>query len=148
MSLLIKPQGIASFNEVPDNLPAIGAGVYQLKVIDVTIEPNKAKTGSNLVLTFGIENDGPFKGRKLKQWVGLPNEKDDKADLDVKNVRIKQIFTACEVAEEPEGGFDAGKLKNRNCWAEAGPRMGKDDQGRDVEQSDIQRILKPSKERF
>lgn len=61
----------ADFNAVPDVVKPIGSGIYDMLVTSVSTQPPKKSTtlGTTIVLKLQIQNDGPYKGRQITDYL-------------------------------------------------------------------------------
>jgi hypothetical protein len=137
-----------TFSDVPERIPPVPAAVYDLRVEKVEIKPNKNSTGNNLVAHCKVDNEGPAKGRKLTQYIGLPNSTDDSDAVMQKKVRVKQFFIACSVEPEPNGGYDIKKLVGALLKASVSIQLTTDpNTNTQIEQNNVS-VLRPNGARF
>lgn len=94
--------------------PTLPPGDYLFEVANAKIEPNKAGTGRNLVMTYRVLTEGEFYDKKVKQWLGLPGP-DSKAGVAKRLAHV--VRDVLEAPLLPSGGFQTISLIGRQLIA-------------------------------
>ena len=117
--------------EAPKPIPN---GDYELRLVDLTRDTNSKGTGENIITTHQIINDPEVGGRQIKNWMGIPEEGDEKRDvpsmglkddgsaytiLDLKALRFKQFCEAHSLEFDPENIPDSKEEAIQAGWINA-----------------------------
>lgn len=124
-----------NYNDVPEVIPPIDAGIYDLKVLTADVKRNKAGDGDNLVIAYEIVNSANEKsnGRKLTQYNSISKSE----------TNIKRVWLSTNTDIRPDGSINTDDIIGKIARGEIAPRKYKDDSGVERESSDIKNILIP-----
>jgi hypothetical protein len=61
----------SDFSNDPTSLPPIERGLYELRVEKADLKPNRKGDSMNIALEYVIVSDGPFKDRRVFDYVSL-----------------------------------------------------------------------------
>lgn len=131
---LLKPTTGESYNDVPDVVPPITPGVYDVECIEAEVKPNKDRTGTNLVTQWKVvNNQTENNGRRVTSY--------NSTSMDT---AIKRIFKSAGVEPTADGGYDTDLLKGKVARVEIRPNTYVDQAtGVQKESSQISNFLIP-----
>jgi len=116
------------FNDVPDSIPPIAPGEYEVEVVGVPEwKDDKKLTGKNLVVVLRIVDEGQFKGRMLTDYISNK--------IDSWKVRVKRLILAAGF--KPGMGFDLTELAGRKVRVTVTARTYKDDSGQEQQSANL-----------
>ena len=127
-----------NFEEIPDKVPTIEGGTYDLKVTSVTEMDIKDAPGKKkLVFEHEINMDNnPFDGRKIKDHIGLDNA--------FSLTKLKNLYHSATGSRPGKDGFDANDLIGRKLKAIISVTATKDKDGNVTEYANIQKYIPPA----
>lgn len=91
--------------QTPNEYQRIEPGVYDLRVVDCKVEPNKNKTGYNAVAFLEVANDCPMKGNTIRDYMPLSSNP-------TMNVRFR-LFVMSATGGVPAGRINLELVKDK-----------------------------------
>lgn len=145
--MTMDPLAGGNYNDTPESVPQLEVGLYDFRITEAKLEPPKPqKVDYQLIVKAVVETDGPQKGRSQTRYYSIPPSDSKESKDEFKRVMFKQLFLACGVQPEPNGGYDRNKLVGSVFKGEVSARTYTDN-GVTKEARDV-RPLKPDGSRF
>ena len=131
------PRVEVNFDVVPDSVPPIEPGEYDMEVKECNVAENKNKNGFNLVAVLSISgpSGSPMIGRQVTDYMAISNDPN-------KNVRIKHFGQSAGLKMTSEG-FDTEEAIGKTVRAQLVQNPGKTKDGKDTMFTNVRDYIVP-----
>lgn len=87
--------------------PLLPAGEYEVEILNLAMEGNKAGNGRNIVLELAVVTEGEHFDAKLKHWISMPSESHKDKGAAARK-RVAHVFRdVLGLPLLPGGGFES-----------------------------------------